>query len=71
MYVHFFVSSEFIGDKLEEMIAEISKNLSGTALSFYKREFQFFGEITNISGIIRYYLKINPFVNKPSDLVLI
>ncbi|RUS74517.1 hypothetical protein EGW08_017724, partial [Elysia chlorotica] len=46
------MKDEFIGTKLEEMIEEICKNLSGSALSFYKREFEFFGEITNISGII-------------------
>ncbi|KAK3796327.1 hypothetical protein RRG08_021349 [Elysia crispata] len=51
------MKDEFIGNKLEEMIEEISRNLSGTALSFYKREFDFFGEITNISGIIRPFPK--------------
>ena len=42
-----------IGDKLEKLIIEITEALSGPALSFYKREFQFFDKVTNISGEIR------------------
>lgn len=46
--------SEEIGDKMEEMVNKIKKSLSGTALAFYEKEFSFFGEITGISGKIRY-----------------
>lgn len=44
---------EFIGEKLEEMEKKIKQQLSGTALKFYEREFDFFTKITDISGIIR------------------
>ncbi|XP_055863268.1 phosphatidylinositol 4-kinase alpha-like isoform X4 [Biomphalaria glabrata] len=51
------MKDEFIGEKLEEMVMKITQQLSGTALEFYKREFDFFDQITNISGLIRPYPK--------------
>ncbi|KAK6191311.1 hypothetical protein SNE40_003034 [Patella caerulea] len=46
-----------IGDKLEKIMDQITQGLSGSALQFYKREFDFFGKITAISGEIRPYPK--------------
>ena len=42
-----------IGDKLESLIEMITSPLSGSALKFYQREFEFFNRVTNISGEIR------------------
>jgi len=42
-----------IGDHLENLIDRITNSLSGTALDFYKREFDFFEKVTSISGTIR------------------
>ncbi|VDD76796.1 unnamed protein product [Mesocestoides corti] len=46
-----------IGSQLEWMSEEITKRFSGPALEFYKREFDFFDQITGISGEIRHYPK--------------
>lgn len=46
-----------IGAHLENLIDRISKSLSGTALDFFKREFDFFDKVTSISGTIRPYPK--------------
>ncbi|XP_052243319.1 phosphatidylinositol 4-kinase alpha-like isoform X4 [Dreissena polymorpha] len=48
---------EEIGEQLETLMSEILKNLSGASLNFYKREFDFFGQITDISRIIKPYPK--------------
>ncbi|CAH1801953.1 unnamed protein product [Owenia fusiformis] len=48
---------EAIGDQLEAMIDEMKKQLSGDALTFYEREFDFFDKITAISGEIRPFPK--------------
>ncbi|XP_048482102.1 phosphatidylinositol 4-kinase alpha [Plutella xylostella] len=44
-------------DILDGLSKNIIESLSGPAKSFYEREFDFFGQITNISGIIRPYPK--------------
>lgn len=46
-----------IGQHLENLIDRISNSLSGTALDFYKREFDFFDKVTSVSGTIRPYPK--------------
>lgn len=43
-----------IGEKLENLIERMTKELSGPAMSFYEREFDFFDRVTQISGQIRY-----------------
>lgn len=42
-----------IGDILENLIEEIKSNLSGSEKEFFKREFDFFFEITNVSAKIK------------------
>lgn len=42
-----------IGAHLENLIDRITNSLLGTALDFYKREFDFFDKVTSISGTIR------------------
>ncbi|XP_049821823.1 phosphatidylinositol 4-kinase alpha isoform X3 [Aethina tumida] len=44
-------------DQLEALCQNILSELSGPALQFYEREFDFFDKITNISGEIRPYPK--------------
>nr|XP_039270122.1 phosphatidylinositol 4-kinase alpha-like [Styela clava] len=46
-----------IGDTLEGLIRTIIDNLSGPARDFYNHEFNFFDEVTNVSGIIKPYPK--------------
>ncbi|EDV25664.1 uncharacterized protein TRIADDRAFT_55997 [Trichoplax adhaerens] len=46
-----------IGAKLEDIINSIKKSLSGAALNFYNREFEFFGKVTAISGAIKSFPK--------------
>jgi phosphatidylinositol 4-kinase len=46
---------------LDDMVARIVHELSGTAKDFYKEEFDFFNEVTSISG------KLRPFVGKPKE----
>ncbi|KAL4223436.1 Phosphatidylinositol 4-kinase alpha [Mactra antiquata] len=48
---------EEIGCQLEQLMSEIQDQLSGSALNFYKREFDFFGQITDISRVIKPYPK--------------
>ncbi|GAB6030041.1 hypothetical protein CHUAL_005725 [Chamberlinius hualienensis] len=48
---------ETIADILESILQSIVESLSGPAEHFYKREFEFFGKITAISGEIRPYPK--------------
>ena len=43
-----------IGGKLEDLIDRMTKELTGPAMSFYEREFDFFDKVTQISGKIRY-----------------
>lgn len=42
-----------IADRLEYIIKKITESLSGSALDFYKREFDFFEKVTGISGEIK------------------
>jgi len=46
--------SEQIGEQLENIIELIKKSMTGPALSFYEREFDFFHQITDISRIIKW-----------------
>lgn len=43
---------------LDRMVAMVVANLSGKARAFYDREFDFFKEVTDISG------KLKPFIKK-------
>ncbi|TFK30200.1 atypical/PIKK/PI4K protein kinase [Coprinopsis marcescibilis] len=43
--------------KLDEMTAMVVDSLSGEARSFYDREFNFFNEVTSISGKLKPYIK--------------
>ena len=56
LLIYFLLLAEEIGDQLESLMEEIQKSLSGSALKFYEREFDFFGKITDISRIIRFVL---------------
>lgn len=42
-----------IADRLEYIMGKITESLSGSALEFYKREFDFFEKVTGISGEIK------------------
>lgn len=44
---------EMIASKLEKLIENLTKSLTGSALKFYEREFSFFDKVTQISGKIR------------------
>ena len=44
-----------IGEQLEGLIEQVTSGLSGPALKFFNREFDFFNRVTNISGEIRYF----------------
>nr|CAB3264847.1 phosphatidylinositol 4-kinase alpha-like [Phallusia mammillata] len=46
-----------IGNKLADLIDTIVSNLTGPAKDFYRREFEFFDDVTNVSGIIKPYPK--------------
>ena len=46
-----------IGDLLERLADQIKAGMTGSAVRFYEREFQFFQKVTNISGIIRPFPK--------------
>lgn len=48
-------------DTLEALVNSIVNNLSGKAREFYRREFDFFNKITQISGEIRPYPKGTSF----------
>jgi phosphatidylinositol 4-kinase len=61
-------------ETLEQLIASIINNLSGSALKFYKREFEFFEDVTSISGKIRHQPKgkqrTNALLNEISQIRL-
>jgi phosphatidylinositol 4-kinase len=44
---------------LDRMIHDIVESLSGSESDFYDREFNFFNEVTSISG------KLKPYIKKP------
>ncbi|KAI9508312.1 hypothetical protein F5148DRAFT_1275830 [Russula earlei] len=46
---------------LDRMIHDIVESLSGSERDFYDREFEFFGEVTSISG------KLKPFIKRPKS----
>nr|XP_034827597.1 phosphatidylinositol 4-kinase alpha isoform X1 [Maniola hyperantus]XP_034827598.1 phosphatidylinositol 4-kinase alpha isoform X2 [Maniola hyperantus] len=50
-------NKDILFDILDNLTKSIVGTLSGPAKAFYEREFEFFSQITNISGIIRPYPK--------------
>jgi phosphatidylinositol 4-kinase len=48
---------EDIGEQVQILMGQIKESLSGPALNFYEREFDFFGKITAISGDIKPFAK--------------
>ncbi|XP_045770623.1 phosphatidylinositol 4-kinase alpha [Maniola jurtina] len=50
-------NKDILFDILDNLTKSIVDTLSGPAKAFYEREFEFFSQITNISGIIRPYPK--------------
>jgi phosphatidylinositol 4-kinase A len=42
---------------LDRMIHDIAESLSGSERDFYDREFNFFHEVTSISGKLKPYIK--------------
>ena len=42
---------------MQRIIVAIVANLSGPAKDFYHRQFEFFDDVTNVSGIIKPYPK--------------
>ena len=46
---------------LDRMIHDIVESLSGSESDFYNREFNFFNEVTSISG------KLKPYIKKPKS----
>ena len=51
-----------IGDTLEEYIHLMKSAMDGRYLEFYKREFEFFNSITEISTIIKPYPKVSIYL---------
>ena len=52
-----FYQDPDIGDKLLYLIDEIVSNLNGPAKNFFERQFDFFKDVTNVSGIIKPFPK--------------
>lgn len=50
--------------QLDEMIDRVVASLSGEAKDFYEREFEFFNEVTSISGKLKPYIKKEKSVKK-------
>lgn len=55
IYIYFFLAALY--DTLDALTNAIVNCLSGPAKKFYEREFDFFSQITDISGKIRPYPK--------------
>ncbi|XP_062588022.1 phosphatidylinositol 4-kinase alpha-like isoform X3 [Saccostrea cucullata] len=51
------IKDEEIGEEMELLMKKMKESFSGPARKFYEREFDFFGKITAISGIIKPYPK--------------
>jgi len=54
---------------LDKMMDIVIGSLSGDARSFYDREFNFFHEITSISGKLKPYIKRSKLEKKVSQYV--
>ncbi|KAL5457677.1 hypothetical protein EMCRGX_G034963 [Ephydatia muelleri] len=64
MHANMYIDEEesqkdpLLGNLLSEVSQEIQNGLSGAALRFFQREFTFFKKVTEISGIIRPFPKV-------------
>ena len=60
--MHISFQDPMIGDTLDDYINDIKSTMSGSFLEFYKREFDFFDSVTEVSSIIKPYPKVSVYM---------